>query len=99
MVLSEREAHCVARFIQGALFGKEELDGCIYCKYQCYRDDNQNRRNELTNVRYRLMKETGVDLSFATGKKLESSAFPYHKFLQNANEGAKEHFRTFFSDI
>ena len=33
MELNEKEAHCVARLLQGALFGKSYLDGCDYCKW------------------------------------------------------------------
>lgn len=44
MELSEREAHCMARLLQGAWFGKRMLDACNYFKVQCYEDSEQNDR-------------------------------------------------------
>ena len=30
MELNEREAHCVARLLQGAIFGNDATDGCFF---------------------------------------------------------------------
>ncbi|MBQ9487748.1 MAG: hypothetical protein IJU91_08140 [Selenomonadaceae bacterium] len=37
MELTEQEAHCVARLLQGAIFGNEGalFNGCAFCKFQC----------------------------------------------------------------
>lgn len=40
VVLTEKEAHCIARLLQGAVFGKNGsvFDGCAFCKFQCNMD-------------------------------------------------------------
>ncbi|MBR6013349.1 MAG: hypothetical protein IK062_06165 [Selenomonadaceae bacterium] len=35
MILSEQEAHCVARLLQGAVYGEDFLSGCSFCKFPC----------------------------------------------------------------
>ena len=41
MELTEKEAHCVARLLQGAIYGGgghcfgNPFDGCFFCKYNC----------------------------------------------------------------
>ena len=92
MYLNEEEAHCVARLLQGALFGKSTDDGCEYCKFRCERVVDRTRA-----IRKRLTEETGVDLSNGTRVLLPHSNFPYNKFLKNANETAKKVYRNHLS--
>ena len=93
MELNEQEAHCIARLLQSALFGKDIFDGCDYCKVQCYKEGDHSRLM-FTKIKKRLTDETGVDLSpIVGGGSLINSDFPYHKFLIKSNENAKEYFR------
>lgn len=102
MELNEREAHCIARLLQGAWYSTPEkglagsLNACKYCKFQCYKG-NGNELTGLEGIRKRLTESTGVDLYPDTSAFLIDSNLPYHKFLQNANEGIKEYFRERFS--
>ena len=93
MELSEREAHCMARLLQGALFGENLFDGCAYCKFQC--DKHADLRNSMyMQIRRRLTEETGVDLKFLPlDLSLAYLDFPYCKFLANANAEAREYFK------
>lgn len=103
MTLNEREAHCLARLLQGAWYATPEkgmagsLTACHYCKIQCYNGNNEFV--VLEDIKKRLMEETGVDLSPASGQFLMDSDFPYHKFLKNANEGIRNYFRERFNHI
>ena len=99
MELNEREAHCIARLLQGAWFGKSKFDGCNYCKYQCYKDDDKCGLHGFDNIKKRLTEETGVDLSPDASSFLLDSDFPYHKFLKNSNEEIRKYFRERFSNI
>ena len=45
------------------------------------------------------MAETGVDLTVIIPCDVVFSEFPYKKFLKNANETIKKHFREIFADI
>ena len=98
MELSEREAHCVARLLQGALFGKDIFDGCAYCKFQCYKDSEEHHLTMFRAIKERLTEEVGVDLGLEASAFLINSDFPYHKFLKNANPEIKEYFRTRFAN-
>ena len=93
MELNEQEAHCVARILQGAWYGKDILNGCTYCKYPCV-----DKQLLIGEIKKRLTEETGVDLSPKTGGFIIDSEFPYDKFLRNANEPVKEYFRTRFAN-
>ena len=93
MELNEREAHCIARLLQGAIFGEDVSDGCDYCKFQC----TLGRFPFREEIRKRLTEETGVDLSNGTRVLLPHSNFPYNKFLKNANETAKKVYRNHLS--
>ena len=99
MELNEREAHCVARLLQSAWFGNGQFDGCKYCKYVCVAADNPDSLSGFNNIRKRLTEETGVDLTLTVGGFIYDSEFPYHKFLKNANEKAKNYFRHRFDNI
>lgn len=113
MELNEQEAHCIARLLQGAWYGETSWDGCSYCKFQCTTKPNGEKSDwyhSTINGAYlnypmreavskRLTDETGVDLDkFMDGQFLHSS-FPAKKFLKNANENAKQHYRDRFSWI
>ena len=87
MELNEREAHCVARLLQSAWFGNGQFDGCKYCKYECVAADNPDSLSGFNNIRRRLT------------EFIYDSEFPYHKFLKNANEKAKNYFRHRFDNI
>ena len=99
MELNEREAHCVARLLQSAWFGSGQFDGCKYCKYECASETKGNLLIGFMNIRKRLTEETGVDLTPVAGAFIFDSEFPYHKFLKNANEKAKNYFRHRFDNI
>ena len=96
MELNEQEAHCLARFLQSALFAGEQglYTGCEYCKYQC----NNEKEMRIDSIKRRLSEETGVDFVPIRCGFLLNSDFPYHIFLKNANEKVREYFRTRFAD-
>ncbi len=103
MILSEQEAHCVARLLQASLYGGDDksfgcpLDGCQYCKVQCYKQAESSLIfNQLRN---RFTEETGVDVGAEIYGTLPNSRFPYKKFLKNANAEIIDYFRNRFSDI
>ena len=104
MILSDQEAHCVARLLQASLYGGDDkhfgcpLDGCQYCKVQCYKQGN-SRFPIFESLRSRLMEETAVDVGIANYGTIPNSNFPYKKFLKNANEEIKNYFRKEFADI
>ena len=94
MELTEKEAHCVARLIQGALFADNILAGREYCKFECFRDTES--RNMFNVMRERFEAETGVDLNpIVCG--LGEKHFPYRKFLKNSNDNIKKLLRTYFA--
>ena len=99
MELNEREAHCIARLLQGAWYGKHSFDACKYCKFQCYKDNAEKRLSSFDDIRKRLTEETGVDLSPDVNSFLLDSYFPYHKFLKNSNEEIRKYFRERFSNF
>ena len=100
MVLNEQEAHCLARLIQSAAYGKDEgiFVGCNYCKYKCWQSE-KNIAPRFNEICQKLGDETGVDLTPHQHGSLISRGFPYKKFLKNANEESKAYFRNFFRDI
>ena len=93
MELNEREAHCIARLLQGALFA-DMLDGCSYCKYTC-----GEKLPMLDEIRDRLTEETGVDLGVVDSGNLPHSDFPFGRFLKNSNEQAKQYYRDLFKYV
>ena len=96
MELSEQEAHCIARLLQGGWFAKHPIDACAFCKYQCRKDDAPHDMSSA--MRKRLTEETGVDLGFVS-HEFYGSDFDYKRFLKNANEEAKNYFREYFTHI
>ena len=95
MELSEQEAHCIARLLQGTLFGKSPEDGCQYCKFRCF----ENRWDTYYAIRKRLTEATGVDLGFMRYGQLPHSEFPYGLFLKNSSEQIKAYYRDKFNRL
>lgn len=95
MNLSEKEAHCVARLLQGALLGENILDGCDYCKNRCF----ENRWDMFSTIRKRLTEETGVELGIFHYGSLPHSDYPYGMFLKNASETTKAYYRAKFKHM
>ena len=95
MELTEKEAHCVARLIQGALFTDDLLAGCEYCKFECIK--NAESPSVFISMREKLTKETGVDLDIFDSD-LSNKHFPYKRFLKNSNDNIKKLLRTYFAD-
>jgi len=98
MELTEKEAHCVARLLQGGLYSENSLSGCTFCKFQC-RPVAEGQISMERKIREKFMAETGVDLTQSITRDVLFSNFPYKKFLKNSNESIKEHFRKIFEDI
>ena len=92
MELNEREAHCVARLLQGAIIGQNPLDGCDYCKNRCF----ENQWSMLHSIRKRLTEETGVEIGNFIYGTLPHSDFPYKMFLKNASDKVKDYYRARF---
>ena len=59
MELTEKEAHCVARLLQGAIFGESVLNGCVFCKFRC--NTESDPAPHLDKLRQKLWMETGVE--------------------------------------
>lgn len=102
---SERETHCIARMLQGAVYGEDFLSGCSFCKFQCslMNRDKHSDKVYSTNPMWRqildkLTKVTGVDCGVMDEGNLYGSKFPYKRFLKNSNAEAREYFRNYFSD-
>lgn len=95
MELNEREAHCIARLLQGMLFGENTLDGCDFCKNRCY----ETRWDMFFAIRKRLSEETGVDLKPEQHSELPHSDFPYGIFLKNASEKTKAWYQAKFNHL
>ena len=96
MELNEREAHCVARLIQGGVLEGSIFYGCAYCKYHddCWPKESKHGGIFLYDIRKRLTKETGVDLSFISKGRFDiDSSFPHGTFLKNSNEKVKDFYR------
>lgn len=100
MKLNEAEAHCLARMLQGALYGGQQnpFDGCRFCKYNRWAKDGDDCKN-FTGVSIRLTEFTDVDLSPAVYGWLPPGKFPYKKFLKGADDGIKQQFRNFFQKM
>ena len=103
MELTEKEAHCVARLIQGGMFGKRALDGCWFCKYRndCQKVDEHQFYDPpfYKELAKKITLNTGVDIVKDNDyPALPPSLFPYRKFLKNADSSIKEYFKSYFSD-
>ena len=97
MELTEKEAHCIARLLQGALFGEDILNGCKFCKFKC--TTKGNYAPHLDALRKRLTDETGVDLRLGSEGSLLYSRFPYKRFLKNANAEIIDYFQKYFANL
>ncbi|MBR1760269.1 MAG: hypothetical protein IJ741_03715 [Schwartzia sp.] len=107
VTLTEKEAHCIARLLQGAFFGERNggnvLAACAFCKFKCFDEKcaDETRKKApwfFREVRQTLESKTGVDLSPRVYGHLYGWP-PIKKFLKNANEETKEFCRKFFDDI
>lgn len=97
MELTEKEAHCIARLIQGALFAESWRQGCVYCKE---RESKIIPCDFQDGVLKKLGEAAGVDLSprFKSYDEKMSAPFPYCRFLKNSNELVKESAREYFKE-
>lgn len=93
MELNEREAHCVARLLQGAIFGEDITTGCAYCKVRC------DEKLLAGSIRKRLTEETGVDLGVINGDSLPYTKIPHGRFLKNAHADAKKYYRDLLKSL
>ena len=87
MELSEKEAHCVARLLQGAIYGNGIWAGCGYCKFQCR--NGKWRLPGFDDITERLTQETGVDLIRGCNMYNFENAHPHLRFLKNSNAETK----------
>ena len=94
MELSEKEAHCVARMIQGALCYGHVMGACRFCKYHCA-DEGWR---PFYAVRKRLTEETGVDVNSYVSACTPENEWPHLRLLKNANEDIKKKFREQIDD-
>ena len=97
MELNEKEAHCIARLLQGAFYSDNILSGCTFCKFRCDNDEQPL----INSIRKRLYDETYVDVRLGSDRRdeLPFSDFPYKRFLKTSNEPIKEYFGKIFADI
>ena len=94
MELTEKEAHCIARLFQGAAYGDNVLNGCTFCKYNCYENGKVVPPPMYEEVLEKVTELTGVDIRpFKNRASMMFSEFPYKKFLKNSREDTKEYFR------
>ena len=102
---NEKEAHCIARILQGAIYAKDFLAGCSFCKFPCklvrhnHRDEVLQQEQRWRQILNKLTEKTGVDCGIMESENLYGSEFPYKRFLRNANDEAKDYFRNYFFDI
>lgn len=98
MELNDKELHCMARLLQGAIFGGRGnlFDGCAFCKYNCAVKGDPAPHFEV--IMGKMAVATGVDLS-PIKRTIMHSKFPYKKFLKNSNEEIKNYFREQFKNV
>ena len=100
----EKEAHCLARLLQGAVYAENFLAGCSFCQFPCklvrhnHRDELLQQDQRWRQILNKLTEKTGVDCGVMEKENLYGSDFPYKRFLKNANKEAKNYFRNYFSD-
>ena len=104
MELSEKEAHCVARMLQGMVFGKDIFSGCAFCKFQCDKEEMKKGAPYIAPQYKKIMQKfyeaTEVDTRIVGNPydKLIKSDFPYKRFLRNSNEEIKAYCENFFTE-
>lgn len=89
MKLTEKDLHCIARLLQGSIYGERgnAFDGCAFCKYRCKTEkDPAPYFDEVMN---KLDKKTGVAMLSSYGQRQDFPCFPYKRFLINANDEIK----------
>lgn len=101
---TEQETHCIARLLQGAVYGEDFLSGCSFCKFQCSLVNRDKHSEKIYSIKPRwrqildkLTQATGVDCGIMDEGNLYGSNFPYKRFLKNSNAEAKEYFRNYFT--
>ena len=94
MELSEKELHCIARLLQGAMFSKSFVIGCQFCKFRCKTE--KDPAPHLDEVRIKLMTATGVDLGWGGGGILRPDDFSFHRFLKNSNKDIQKKLSKYF---
>lgn len=94
MELSEKELHCVARLLQGAIFSESFVNGCAFCKFRCKTE--KDAAPHFDEIRMKLMDATGVDLGWGGGGILRPDDFPYRRFLKNSNEEIQQKISKYF---
>ena len=96
MELTEKEAHCIARLLQGAMFGKSIFDGCAFCKFKC--KVKNDPAPHLDKIRMLLTEATGVDLGWNGNTAFRPDDFQYHRFLKNSNDEMKQKIANYFKN-
>ena len=101
MELDEREAHCVARLIQGGLKTDNILNGCLFCKYPCkYTSNGVTIGNVNMALRNRLEKETGVIIGTYRGRTaFDEFRSPFNYLLVNSNPQARGLVERYMKDV
>lgn len=94
MELSEKELHCVARLLQGAIFSESFANGCAFCKFQCKTE--KDAAPHLDEIRIKLMDATGVDLGWDSSTAFWRDGFQYKRFLKNSNEEIQQKISKYF---
>ena len=96
MELNEKEAHCIARLLQGAIYGnsKNVFDGCQFCKFKCRTE--KDPAPFFNEIMYKLRRYTGVYLGAGSSYKWTHLDFPYERFLINSNEEMQEKLKDYF---
>ncbi len=98
MELSEKEAHCVARLLQGAIYGESQsvFNGCTFCKFRC--KNEKDPATHFDEIMLKLKAITGVDLGVGDGSRIPFSNFPYRRFLKNSNDEIKSYIYEYFKN-
>ena len=102
MELDEREAHCLARLIQGALHGDSIFDCCAFCRYPCYdlARDKMYSSWFYKEIFYKLEAATGVSLGALVSEKDDGEfESPFDRFLINANPKARAFVEHYLKDV
>ena len=94
MELSEKELHCVARLLQGAIFSENFVNGCAFCKFKCKTE--KDPAPHLDEIRIKLMDATGVDLGWDSSTAFWREGFQYKRFLKNSNEEIQQKISKYF---
>lgn len=69
--MDEKDMHCVARLLQGAIYKNDLLFSCRFCKYseECTKNLKDKKTIHLDIVRRKLQDITGVYLEVKIGSR------------------------------